>query len=259
MRRAYLATILVILGGCSAAVRAPLEVYWLANEGVLLRSADQAVLIDAFVPEPYSIYTALPAPVAADMLAGAAPFDAVDLALVSHVHRDHFQPSFAARYLAANPDVKLVSSPQVVELLEGNHERLYPGPGESMRVRHGAIEVQLLNLSHGSGPVAAIQNLGHVVELGGYRVAHVGDAEENDANFARYEQAFENLDVALIPYWYFVSDRGRALVNRRLQAPLQIAVHIPRSGEDDDNLAAARAAGAIVPDNAPARWVVGGR
>lgn len=248
---------LACLPACSSAPRDhDLQITWLANEGVLLAVGAQQVLIDALIPAPYSIYTSLPASVAQRLLAGEPPFAAIELALVSHIHRDHNQPGFAEQYLAAHPSTRLISSPQVVASLHAKNTQSlanWPRVGESQRLEHAGIEVEFMNLSHG---IEGMQNLGHIIGLGPFRILHLGDAEPDPANFSAYAFAARQFDVALIPYWYYSSAAGRDLIATHIQARLFIAVHIPRAGEDDDNLDAARTAGASVPTESMQRWTL---
>ncbi len=235
-----------------------LRVTWLANEGVLLESSGSAVLIDAFVPEPYSIYTALPAETAAAMLAAEAPFGQVDIALASHRHRDHYQPEFAAKFLAAHPETRFWSSPQVLAGLESpGADSVFPGPGETISRRHANIEVDFLNLSHGSGRFSAIQNLGHVVRIGGFTVLHIGDAAMVPANFDPYGLVPAQIDVALVPYWYCSSKSGQKLISTHLAAGLQIAVHLPREGEDQAGMdSAAQCGDVVLPARPMQHWLL---
>ena len=116
------------------------EVTFLANEGFLLTAEEGSILIDAFVAEPYSIYGAIPAPVKERMEKGEAPFGSVQLALVSHQHRDHFQPEAAVAFLRQHPETLFVSSPEVVDaLLEeaGRGDAGQPAQGRRS-LRHGA-------------------------------------------------------------------------------------------------------------------------
>lgn len=249
-----------VVGDGAADATGTLEVTWLANEGALISAGGKRVLIDAFVPEEYSIYTALPEAVAAAMLEGAPPFDGVIVALVSHVHADHFQPEFAREVLARRDEIVLVSSPQVqaTGALAGRAEVRLPAPGQSAFWSGHGVDVEFLNLSHGSGRVAEIQNLGHIVTIDGYRVLHIGDAAMDPENFAPYRLADRDLHVALIPYWYFSSAEGRQIVEEHLVADLRIAVHLPRAGRDDETLDAARADGrAAVPERALQSWRIG--
>ena len=91
-----------------------LEITYLANEGFLVRTPDGNLLIDAFLRQAYAGYPALTSEAHARMVAAQAPFDQVDLALVSHVHGDHFQPDSAAAFLKASGSTRLITSPQVL-------------------------------------------------------------------------------------------------------------------------------------------------
>ena len=37
------------------------------------------------------------------------------------------------------------------------------------------------------------------------------------------------VDIAIIPYWYYNYDEGRAIIETHLKAPVRIAAHIPPS------------------------------
>lgn len=211
----------------------PLDVVALANEGFLLRSGEQAVLIDAFLSVPYAGYDALPAEVLARLEGAETPFEGIDLALVSHEHADHVQAEPARRFLAASPDTLLATSPQALAIVVGddeegvsNHEAYLPEPGETSVVERNGVRVEFLRLSHGRN-FASLQNLGHVITVGGQRVLHLGDAATEARNFRPYALPGRELDVALVPYWYFVERGGRALVEEHLLARHVIACHIP--------------------------------
>ncbi len=261
----------------------PLQIVALANEGFLLRCGDDAVLIDAFLAEPSSIYDALPPSVLVSLLGAKPPFDGVDLALVSHVHGDHFQPAPARRFLDASPQTLLASSPQVLAALDAHDQAAaelaagdgargdadatpselsastarFPAPGQSMTLTRGHIVVEFLHLSHGTGRFASIENLGHVITLAGRRILHLGDAAMEPAHFAPYAATLRDIDVALIPYWYFLSSAGRALLAESVDASLTIACHVP--GQERDDVIAALAAShpdVIVPRVSLQSWDV---
>ncbi|NND60653.1 MAG: MBL fold metallo-hydrolase [Gammaproteobacteria bacterium] len=216
---------------------AGLEIVHVANEGFLLAHGDDKVLIDAFVAQPYSIYPAAPDLVQA-MIDAESPFDGVDVALASHFHQDHFQRAAARAVLKAQPGIDFISSPQVTGQLPPApqlHTRL-PAAGETETWSRDGITIEVLRLSHGTGRFAGVQNLGHIIHLGNYRILHIGDAAMAEDNFAIYDLDQRRIDVALIPYWYFGSDSGRRIIDRYLDAELQIAVHLPRDGEDPDGV-----------------------
>ena len=236
------ASLLMAVAGAAPGAEAPsaarpqVEVTYLANEGFLLRSGGSSVLIDAFIARPYAGSPALPGAAMNQLKQAAAPFDGVDLALVSHGHGDHFQPVPARAFMAAAPEAVLASTPQVIEQflhhyplgIEGRErlQTVLPEPGEWLRFEQGGIGVEVMSLSHGTGEFASVQNLGHLIRIGGMTVLHVGDAAIDARSFAPYELAGAGIDVALLPYWYWLEDGGPELVATQLKAEVHVACHL---------------------------------
>ena len=236
-----LATILVVVFGApasdgSAETHAPraLEITYLTNEAFLLRCGEQKVLIDAFVPEAYRDYGFVPPAVWRSMVAGEPPFDGVDLALASHRHQDHFQPRAAAEFLSSHPETLLATSAEVVEHLRsaetsvpaGQVEIHWPEPRSALHLERQGIRVDLLHLPHGGARWKKIQNLGHVVHLCGQRVLHIGDAFETPEVFAHYAELLRDLDVSLIPAWFFFESDGPRVIRDVIGARHNVAMHI---------------------------------
>jgi L-ascorbate metabolism protein UlaG (beta-lactamase superfamily) len=213
------------------------DLFYLGNCGFLLRSGGKAVLIDAFVQKPYGGYAALPPGILDRMLAGDPPFDAVVVALTSHYHQDHFQAGPAGAFLRQHPGVPLVSSPQVVDsLIDGNvapdvpMERLIsvlPAEGEVISREENGVRIDFLRLSHGSKRYRTIQNLAHIIHLGGMKILHTGDVEMVAAHFTPYDFPGRKIDVAIVPYWYFLVEPGRKIVRDQIGAAHVVADHIP--------------------------------
>lgn len=219
---------------------------FLANAGFLLAGSGEAVLIDAFVTEPYSMYGAL-TPQHAEALAQAhAPFDNVVFALASHVHRDHFQTAPASAFLNAGRAAQLMSTPQVIESLgytswtEDSDRALvvWPETGRD-RVVQGAVQIEFLPMRHTNARNYGVQNLAHLVRIGDASFLHVGDAEMLPEHYDRFDLVSEEIEVGLIPYWFFMSESGRRIVYEHIAAKTYVAMHIPpaETRETIDNLA----------------------
>lgn len=234
MRRILLA-LLVLL---ALPLAAQVEVTYLANEGVMLRGGGAAVLIDA-LHGPYKSYAAAPANVRAAMERADAPYR-VDLVLVSHIHADHFDAAMVANHLKNNGAARLISSRQVTDAvlaqlpaaLANRVRAVTPRAGESILAHSSPnLNVRILGLPHGGPQRSAIQNLGHLIEIGGVKVLHIGDADVDPALFANFALPAETIDLALIPEWYLAYEEGQKLVREQIR-PLRIAaVHM--SGEKD--------------------------
>ena len=212
------------------------EVTYIANEGVLIATGDTKVLIDGLHRE-YRNYPSLPEPYREQIETARPPFDGVDLILVSHQHLDHFHPESVGRYLAHSPQTVLVSSEQVV----GELEKGYAGYGkiksrvttvtppltQRITIKAAGINVDMMGVGHGSGRHSSIQNLGHLVRLGGKALLHLGDAEIDPSILATLRLDEEEIDVAILPVWFLTGSEGPALVREHIKPKHIVAVHMP--------------------------------
>jgi len=209
----------------------------LANQGVLISDGETRVMLDGLVVEPYSIYAGLSAEGADLFQRLAGPYADVDLVLVSHRHHEHNQPAHACRFMQDSPRALLATSEQVIGLMREKCRDFMtasprvkvvePQPGQPVRIARGTARVTVFSLSHGTRKFARIQHFGHLVEMGGVTVLHVGDAALDPAAFEATGLQDVALDVALIPFRFFEPGVGAEIVDRFMDAPLKIAVHIP--------------------------------
>lgn len=230
----------------SPALSAEVVVTQLANGGVILSQGETRVMIDGMVVEPYSIYAGLPPEAAADFAAASGVFGGVDLVLASHRHHDHNQPAFACEFMKKSTASQLVTSGEVIGLMREKcrsfvtgSDRLRivdPQPGQPVVVEQGEARVTIFHLSHGKRKYAKIENFGHLVEIGGIRLLHIGDAAMDPLVFEQAGLSGEVIDVAFIPAWFFQPGPGSAVVERFMNAPLKVAVQVP-----PDEMAEARA------------------
>lgn len=213
-----------------------LEITYIANEGVLISSGDMQVLIDGLHREYKPAYAFLPAEERDKIESANAPYDEIDLVLVSHVHLDHFHPESIGRHLKHNSEAMLISSHQVAEEVEtkfGEYDAIKmrvtgatPLLKEKIAMRAAGIDFDILGLGHGSGRHGSIQNLGHVIRMGGKKLLHLGDAVPSKEIFEPFNLDEEGIDIAFIPYWFLLEEDGQALVREHINPGHIIAVHI---------------------------------
>jgi L-ascorbate metabolism protein UlaG (beta-lactamase superfamily) len=209
----------------------------LANEGVILDDGVTRVMIDGMVVEPYALYGGLPPSLEAQFRDANGVFSNVDVALASHQHHDHNQPEFACLFMRQSSETDLYTGTQVLDLMR---ERCRPFVTSSPRVRvidpqygtpalitQDTVEIKAFPLSHGTGKYARLQNYGHLVNIGGLLILHIGDAAMDPADFETAGLENVRLNVALVPFWFFQPGPGMAVVERFMKAPHMLAVHIP--------------------------------
>ena len=208
-------------------------VTFLANEGVLLEGGSKKVLIDALF-DPYRGYAVPHDSTRRALREARAPFNDVDLVLVTHWHGDHFGSAAVAGHLQANPRATLVTSAQVIDSLR----RYTPAralPSSRMLTRAVAsaerrgeivngIPIEVLGVTHGSGRHATVEHRGFVVEIGGRRVLHLGDTEFTEDEFSRLRLDTARIDVALLPAWAVTHQR--AIVEKWIKPRQVVAFHL---------------------------------
>jgi 2-polyprenyl-3-methyl-5-hydroxy-6-metoxy-1,4-benzoquinol methylase/L-ascorbate metabolism protein UlaG (beta-lactamase superfamily) len=220
----------------------PLCLTRVANCGVLVSAGDTKVLIDALFDKPNPEYRAPTPKVLEKMMKGAAPFDGVDLVLVTHNHPDHFDAGLAVRYLEAHPDAALAApSDAVADLrraavdwakIEPRVLSLDLKVGERATRELNGIRVDALRTLH-SGDLDAPMNLMYLVELGGWRIFHEGDSNGKPDVFQGFGLGREPVDLALVHYW-FPLDPGCAAWLQVEFKPEHIALtHLPVRLEGD--------------------------
>jgi len=213
-----------------------LAVTYIANEGVLISSGGKQVLIDGLHRE-YKPDYAFPPPVLLESLESArAPYDKLNLILVSHIHLDHFHPQSTGLHLANNPKAILISSDQVADgvkkdfvdfqKIESRVQRSTPEWKTKEVHEVAGMKLSVLGLRHGSERFSWIQNLGYLLEIDGKKLLHLGDADLTAENFASFRLNQEGIDVAFIPYWYLLSSQGRSIVRDLIKPKRILAVHI---------------------------------
>lgn len=213
-----------------------IEVRYIANEGVMISAGGKRVLIDGLHRRYGPEYAYLPDTEREKIESARPPFDAIDLVLVSHRHGDHFHPESVGLYLKNSPKTLFASSQQVVDEVAAGvagydavKGRITPIPftlKDRRSMNLAGIDVEFLGVGHGSGRHTSIQNLGHLISIGGKKVLHIGDADISDEIFDAFDLEQKGIDIALLPVWFLTGKTGKELVERHIRPKQIIAVHV---------------------------------
>lgn len=239
---ALVGSTLAAVAGSDVPSASQVTITYLANEGILVSSGDDSVLVDALFRGGVSGYDRHEPAELEKVETAKPPYDGVDLVLVTHFHADHFAAGSVVRHLENNKTAVLVTSEQVAKEVQKAAADV-AGIASRIRARtpdvraretdeSSGIRVDVLGLSHGGGRFQKVRNMGYVIHLGGKRVLHVGDAQINNACFEPMEQFAKGVDVACLPHWMVEHPTGVAFVRDVLQPKQLIVFHImPRDAE----------------------------
>lgn len=230
-------------GIAADAKKPPLDVTYVANEGFLIQAAGKKVLIDALFDNGFGTFLA-PSQELLDQMTGArGPFAEVDLLLVTHSHADHFNPKLVVKFLRSNARCQLIAHTQVVDQLRNEegfdkirnqiHEvGLEPGSREHMAVN--GIDLDVLCLSHmpryrdGRNMNEQMRNLAFIVNLGGTRFLHLGDATVENSLAHLNACPFDEMPVDILFLNYLdQSQAAQQFIARKIKPSRIIAMHVP--------------------------------
>jgi L-ascorbate metabolism protein UlaG (beta-lactamase superfamily) len=234
---------LLLGAGCAAgegtarAAGAGLRLHYVANEGVLIAGGGAEILIDGLQRGKASLpYDVLRGQARERLETARGAWRDIDVLLVSHHHLDHFNRDATARFLRSAPAARLVSSAQVVGQLDPELRRARtrtiawrPGRSESICVAGAGITFLGLRHSPGSWPRDSVQNFGHLVDIDGVQVLHLGDADATVANFAPFRLPRQRIDLALVPWWFLETKEGRDVVRHHIAARKVALFHAAQS------------------------------
>ncbi len=256
MRHFLRCALLLALGSSALASAAPVSAHdhdhdgqatYLANEAVMVEKGDVKILFDPLFNQSYGTYLLVPEDLRKTMMKGEAPFDNIDIVFISHAHGDHFSAQPMLEFLRNHSQTKLVASTQAVEALrkvttkEDTHifERITTltlGPDDPpLRFILDGVEIDAVRIPHAGGPGrASVQNYVLRVALDSdTRVMHMGDSDPAMRFFAPLDAHWQEkrTRLAMPPYWFFLSDEGRKIMDEHLNAEHYTGVHVPANAE----------------------------
>ena len=242
--RRLMQCVILVAVCATAAAQVTSTVQYLANEGVMIAHGETKVLFDPIFHYGPDTYQRVPQAMQDAIMAGESPYDGVDGVFVSHYHPDHFQASSILMLLREQQGIRLYAPAQVVAELrqmaspddEPVFERVTTFDlqyGDApVFVRAGGLLIEAVHVPHSGWPTARtdVQNIAFRVTLEDTStVVHLGDADARIVHFEQDEAFWDErrVDLALPPYWFFLSADGREILEDRIYARHSIGIHAP--------------------------------
>ncbi|HTY07603.1 MAG TPA: MBL fold metallo-hydrolase [Candidatus Edwardsbacteria bacterium] len=227
---------------------------YVANDGFLVKTSHHKVLIDALFGGIKGDWCDQPSDsVANEMITGIAPFDHIDVVLVTHAHVDHFNSRMTIEFLQHNPKAMLVCPGQADSALRldpayanvsSRIVSLKPGKQYDTSFTVGEIGIRGMRFDHSSyyepDPVterprnihAGVENIGYLVKMDGFTIFHSGDdTPENVAQYAAYNIGKDSIDIAFLDRSFYTAP-GLSLIGKYIPAKNVVLMHIA-TGSDN--------------------------
>lgn len=231
-----------------AASNETLKLSYIGNMGVLVENQGKTVLFDGFHKEYRQEYVYPTESMVLDLIQGSYNgFSKIDVACVTHIHRDHFNSKYCNNFLEENQEAIVVGSIQVKqEILRfkpENREKIKHAikaveyNNEIHSIDHQGIKVKAIQCNHvNSTRHGNIENIAYLADINNFTILHVGDTNWDLAlkTFENLELKNNNVDVAILPYWMLMEDSSRERVQKLIDPKHIIATHIPPGFSQND-------------------------
>lgn len=222
-----------------------LQITYVANEGYLLQTPRHKLLIDAIFTESYGIFDVPGKDTIDAILNGRAPFDNVDMCLLTHYHKDHCEPLLIEKYLKKFPAMKLLTNKNALVFIDGDRFgfvtlkkqfcELTPAPNASCSQVVNGVQITahgMKHLSYYRGDVDLEEymfNVAYCIEADGLRIFHSGDTSiENMKKYLdRNQDADLHADVAFLYYEMLNSVDNLKYIISKLKPKKIIIMHVP--------------------------------
>jgi L-ascorbate metabolism protein UlaG (beta-lactamase superfamily) len=93
-------------------------------------------------------------------------------------------------------------------------------------IKKQKIKISGYYLNHIGARHKNIQNIGYLIEMNGFKVFHAGDTDINENTYQKIGLSQKGVDLAILPNWMLMMDKGIKIVNTYIQPKNIIATHI---------------------------------
>ncbi|NAS32860.1 hypothetical protein GTQ40_17915 [Flavobacteriaceae bacterium R38] len=213
-------------------------VTYTGNMGVLITHNNTSVWIDGLHKKYGDDYLFPPQELVEKLTKGQGTYSPPSLLLFTHKHGDHYNHELINNYLESHPKSIVVGPGQVGKMIKDdkNFAKVLTDDYSKQEFFHQDIKIRAFKMDHAGDRHISIENVGHLVSIGGKNLLHVGDTSWNLKNkmFKKLEIDKEHVDVAFLPYWMLLDKNAKSQLKKYFKSTQIVATHIsPRIDKSD--------------------------
>jgi L-ascorbate metabolism protein UlaG (beta-lactamase superfamily) len=213
-----------------------IDVTYIANAGFLIESSNKKIIIDALFKNGWNSYLIPADSIVSKIINQQAPFNKVNLLLITHNHEDHFNDSMVVAYLNSNSENVLIGPPLVTNAILKNPDfrkntnqivELDKINQKKNDTTINGIRIKSFFLQHDTRP--QIENFGFLIDIDGLKIFHTGDYNGSEiVEFGKLQLQKEQIDLALLNFYGFWNTKEERKFTEEYIHPKEIVLfHIP--------------------------------
>ncbi len=210
-----------------------LSITYIGHSGVFIDGYGKKVLIDA-IPRQLPGWSPVPQKTTGDIINGNPPFENTDLLCITHNHEDHFSAPQVSAFGLRNPETRIVGPLQVLdEIILPNESVISLDRFKRVDSVINGVELSIFHFRHFDmfgNDYSAVDNFGYMIEIGGFRILHVGDFDYSNENLDPFDFSSLDIDILIIPtFGTLISRKNKSLIESKIDPDHIIAVHLESS------------------------------
>lgn len=239
MNKLILCLFCVVLFQCDLKPK-PIEIQYLANQGVLIKGSSRQILIDGAFKKEFDYLDALPDTELSKIENAQDNYSDIDIILTTHIHGDHFNAQLNGNHILNNKKARFLAPKETVTAFKEKFTdfdkiasrvttpsiSLY----ENKTIKLNGLEIKVIRVEHlGKSPWKEAESLIYLFTLDGKKIAHFGDAKLDEESLKHLNLTNENIDVAIMSLWQLGPQQQKTIVDKYINPKQILAGHIPPS------------------------------
>ncbi len=208
-------------------------VTYIGNAGIMVEGFGKKVIIDG-LPGNLTGWKNISSNFLSKLASARDPFHDVNLLFFTHNHGDHFSPSKVNQFVGSSPDTKIIGPQQVL------NEIILPGETpiplkrfEYLDTLIDGIQFSVFHFRHFDmfgNDYSAVDNYGYMVDIGDFRVLHLGDVLFSNENFDFFDFTAHSVDLLFFPaFGSLISQETKGLIDQKIAPKHMVAIHLQNS------------------------------
>ncbi|MFK7775402.1 MAG: MBL fold metallo-hydrolase [Saprospiraceae bacterium] len=213
------------------------KVTYIANDGIMIEYEDKKVVIDA-INRTVNLGGWV-APSSAELLKvenGVAPYDNIDVIMITHNHGDHYATSAVTNYLNNNPNTKLIVPSSLESSFSSNATQIVDfsiNKFERINVIENEVSIDILQIEHFDqfgNNFSGVESFAYIVTMNDKKFLHAGDIDYVDSQLDVFNLLDDEIDVVFIPtFGDLVSTTNRDAVINNVDPEHIVCLHFNTS------------------------------